>query len=398
MQEKLPGKSQSSKTESGCSQTGNSQNYFKFFSIVISLIFGLTIAEWALRYQRQSVEESIRKSESMAPGMILYDANLGWKLNPDWSGKHQHYDFDASYSINSDGFRGLNSKSGEYDYMVVGDSFSFGLGVDDNETFTALLNQESSIYSFNNYSVPGYSTDQQLLLIRDLMDNKKSSVLLIVYLGNDIFDNTRAFPLQAEHGKPYFVRDGDLLVLKNTPVPLMSKPAAVRQESLATVVLGDSSEVDNDVAGNIFSWFKGLELSSRVGVHAESAILNDSFMNQRFTDSLLLFNLLLSKINEIVDHNHGQLSVVLLPGRSYVEQPDSASAQYQEYFRQNITESVQQSEGIDLMDLATYLRALNNKGITGLYFPNEGHLTPAGHQRVAEYLMHQIKNQKNNHK
>ena len=366
---------------------GKSQNLFISFSVILSLSFSLILAEWVLRYQRQTIEHTINSSEQMDPGMILYDAELGWKLKPYWSGKHHHYDYDAVYNINREGFRGSVVRPEDVDYAVVGDSFSFGLGVNDDETFTALLNANSATNNtFRNYSVPGYSTDQQLLLLDRLKENLKADVLLVVYLGNDIFDNMRAYPLQAEHAKPYFRLKANQLTLENTPVPLTPKPAAARKDSISRIVLGKTFG-----EAGFSDWLARLEINRRLGLFQKEVVLSDEDMAQRFSDSLRLFYALLNEIKKITDNNSTQLNVVLLPGRSYVEQAGSVSAQYQEYFRQRIKSSLFASD-IHVLDLASHLRKLHDDGVEDLYFPNEGHLTPKGHQQLADYLAAQLTN------
>jgi hypothetical protein len=61
---------------------GKSLNLFIFLSVTLSLIFSIAIAEWVLRYQRQSIDQEIKYSEQMDPGIIQYDAQLSWN----WSG------------------------------------------------------------------------------------------------------------------------------------------------------------------------------------------------------------------------------------------------------------------------------------------------------------------------
>lgn len=322
--------------------------------------------------------------------MIQYDARLGWKLKPHWSGKHHHYDYDVTYNINRDGFRGIDEYVKEDGFVIVGDSFSFGLGANDDETFTALLNNKHGNV-FYNYSVPGYSTDQQLLLINRFKNKISQHVLLVVYLGNDLFDNMRSYPLQAEHGKPYFKLSDDRLSMENTPVPLAPKPAAAAKESISSIVLGDDTRRDV-----LADWLSRFELSRRLGLFHEDIVLSDEVLQSRFDESLHLFNKLIVEIDTIVNNNNGQLLVVLLPGRSYVERPASLSAQYQEYFRKNIMSSLEKPSSIEVLDLAAHLRSLHIKGVNNLYYPNEGHLTYLGHQHVADYLTDQIFKTSNN--
>jgi len=358
--------------------------------LVLSITFSLMLAEWGLSYQKKMVVSS----DQMEPGMIQYDKILGWRLKPYWSGKHHNYDYDVSYTINKQGFRGREVARNGPSYAVIGDSFTFGIGVEDEETFVSLLDKNSHDKdgagfgaSFVNYSVPGYSTDQQLLSIKKLLarGDIKNNVLLVLYLGNDIFDNMRAYPLQADHGKPYFELINNKLVLRNTPVPLTAKSAAARQETISDIVLGKDSR-----NGTKANWFSQLELSRRLGLFQSRYVLTDEEMQRRFAKPLKLTSLLIDEMKKELAKNNVSLSVALLPGRTYVEHAQSLSAQYQEYFRQTLITSLGNSPSIRVIDLATQLRNLHNGGVTDLYFPNEGHLTKLGHQRLADYLTVQL--------
>ncbi len=362
------------------------KNLFIAISLIISLGVSLVVAEWVLSYQRQVFTKMISGSEKMEPGMILYDAKLGWKLSPYWSGKHQHYDYDVQYNINRKGFRAPAVTLENTNYAIVGDSFSFGLGVNDEETFTAILNASATQKNnFYNFSVPGYSTDQQLLLIDNVKHQISKNVLLVVFLGNDVFDNMRSYPLQAGHGKPFFKLLNGNLQLQNTPVPLTPKPAAVQKETISQVVLGDT------VGVNTFSgWFSRLEINQRLGLFQVKPFLTEQEMEKRFSESLDLLYALIFEIEKLLKENNAKLTVVLLPGRSFVEQPESLSAQYQEYFRHNIKLAIETPGTIEVLDFAKQLQALNASGVTQLYHPNEGHLTLLGHQYMAAYLATQL--------
>ena len=212
---------------------------FAAITVLLGLAVSLVAVEFVLRYQ----DRLIARSEHMAPGLIRYNADLGWQLTPGWSGVHHHYDYDVEYDIDDSGFR-VDPHAGMTGprVAVLGDSFTFGLGVANDETFVSRLNARSDDRrQYLNLGVPGYSTDQELLLFRKTGKAlKPDSVLLVVYLANDLFDNNRPFPLQADHAKPYFRLDTNRrLVLVNTPVPLATKSAAARSTGLADVVLGD---------------------------------------------------------------------------------------------------------------------------------------------------------------
>jgi len=194
--------------------------------VLTGILAACGLAEVYLRHRADRISNSNR----LEPGLVRYDPDLGWRLNAGWRGSHAHADFSVTYSINTHGFRGdshATKKGCKQIYGVVGDSFSFGIGVNDGQTFTDQLNRMSPGNCFLNFSVPGYSTDQEYLLIREaVVPFAPSAVLLIVYLGNDIYDNARAYPLQSAHAKPFFeIGPEKRLRKRNTPVPRQSKPA-----------------------------------------------------------------------------------------------------------------------------------------------------------------------------
>ncbi len=206
------------------------QKLLATITVAISIICGILLVEYLLDWYRQSVENS----SQLDNGIMQYHRTLGWTLTPGWQGKHHHHDFDVSYQHNRKGFRkqpddeqlGIGRK-----IALLGDSFTYGFGVNNNETFAAQLAKKDPQNVYLNYGVPGYSTDQQFLLMgqQSLKQGKTQTInqyVLVFYLGNDILDNMLAHALQAEPAKPYFLATEGNLTLKNIPVPRTQKPAA----------------------------------------------------------------------------------------------------------------------------------------------------------------------------
>src|SRR5438105_4419722 len=109
-------------------------------SLLFFLLIATAGAEWVLHQNR----ERIRRSDRLDPNLVRHDPELGWALKANWQGEHKHRDFQASYSVDHRGFRAdtlLNPKPGCKTYAVFGDSFTFGIGVNDDQTFVHLLNK-----------------------------------------------------------------------------------------------------------------------------------------------------------------------------------------------------------------------------------------------------------------
>ncbi len=363
----------------------STRKWFLFVTIMTmgSLFIVLVVSETLIRFKRHHVEGSDR----LDYGMIVYDKYLGWKLSPNWNGRHTNYDFAVRYSTNSHGFRNdFNTKEGQAGlrYAFVGDSFTFSFGVNDNETFIHLLNareQQGNVYL--NFGVPGYSTDQEYLLIKKrVLHFSPDIILLVVYLGNDLFDNELPFPLQAGHGKPYYELVSNGLVLRNTPVPLEPKPVEQYKTDLRRVVLGDDSKADDFISRVV----NRIELLRLLKLNLHKGPDSSNRFDGRFAHAINLFAALVDHIRDACIEKEVRLSLILMPGRSYVEQPYSPSAQFQDYLRRKIVER-REEMNVDVIDLAKHLRERYQENPGKWYYPNEGHLTAEGHRIVYDILL-----------
>lgn len=374
------------------SQTPPISTSRRIFFTLLLVLSGLAVAlaggELFLRYQKQSTHGS----DSMDPGLVIYDRYLGWKLAPGWQGGHRHKDFNVRYSTNAYGFRGKFDApgGGKVRYAVVGDSFTFGLGVNDADTYVSHLNTTApggELYM--NFGIPGYSTDQEYLLLRRrVFDFSPHVVVLVTYLGNDLFDNQLPFPLQADHAKPYFELSSGKLVPKNSPVPRTAKPRQQAAVDLRRVVLGETRASENPLMRRL----ENTELFQLVQrSFARGKDRRDLFpvFEKRFSGTLRLYDALLAKIQATCHRHDARLMLVLMGGRSFVERPGSNSAQFQDFFRRRITTAARKM-GIPVIDLAAHLKRYSRENKARLFYPNEGHLNPEGNRVAAQYLAQKI--------
>jgi lysophospholipase L1-like esterase len=361
------------------------RKWILFVTIItlVSLFVVLAVSEILIRFKKQHV----KSSDHLDYGMMVYDKFLGWKLAPNWDGRHKHYDYDVRYSTNSHGFRNdFVAKQGQSGlrYAFVGDSFTFSFGVNDNETFIQLLNsQENRDNVYLNFGVPGYSTDQEYLLIRKrVLHFSPDVILLVVYLGNDLFDNELPYPLQANRAKPYYELMSNELKLRNTPVPRMPKPEEQFKHDLTRVVLGEDLKA-NGFIDRAVDRIELLRLFKRTLFKPPDH--SDQF-EDRFGYAIDLFTAIVDRIRDACTQKNVKMSLLLMPGRSYVEQPDSVSAQYQDYLRKKIVEN-SKNKKVEVIDLATRLRERYQRDPGKWYYPNEGHLTAEGHRIVYDILV-----------
>ena len=265
----------------------------------------------------------------------------------------------------------------------MGDSFTFGLGVNDQDTFVHLLNaRHSGSDRYLDFSIPGFSTDQKYLLLRETaFPFLPDAIGLVVYLGNDLFDNELSFPLQAENVKPYYEQTTEGLALRHSPVPMTRKPAALNRITLTTTVLGDSGTTGNATIRflNRSALFRLLRLNP----HEEEDLI--VLFEKRFEPKLHFFFGIIDKIRGICAQKNVELSLILMPGKSFIQRPSSISARFQDYLRKEIVNEGRKIK-MHVIDLADRLRSQHNAQPGEWFYPNEGHLTVNGHRIVANIL------------
>lgn len=359
---------------------------FRVATLVMLAGLGLAAAEVGLRWQQARIDSS----DELAPGLIRPDPKLGWSLTPYWKGRHQHHDFSASYQVSALGLRAdtawPNSEDRRPVTVVVGDSFTFGFGVDDTSTFVHRLDRAApGGHAFGNAAIPGYSTDQQALQIaQQILPLRPRRVLLAVYLGNDLLGNLRPVPLQVRLPKPFFEAQGAELLLRNVPVPTRAADPASTGGLLDAVLGPDPAR---------WPWRIRLEQQSELFRLLSLTVLPSAGsvagLAERLHPALQLFGLLVGKIRRDCAAAGCDFAIVLLAGRSHALQPGSLSAQYQEVLRLGARQEAR-TRGIPVLDAAAAVREAAPTATTPWFFPHDGHLTAAGHQAVADILIRQL--------
>ena len=116
----------------------------------------------------------------------------------------------------------------------------------------------------------------------------------------------------------------------------------------------------------------------------------EAVIQERFDPAIRLFLALVDALHDASRETGADLSIALLPGSSYINRPESLSAQYQEYLRKRLVAELEEASDIPVIDLATTMQAAPKDHKKQWYFPNEGHLTPQGHRYIAQLLAGRI--------
>lgn len=192
----------------------------KILFALIPLLLLLLCAEVGVRLYRGRLlsSENARKERyallsSAYP--VAYDERLGWIPKQGAEGTKNIWG--TRVTIGKNGCRSNGSTASASPILSVGDSFTFGDEVNDNETWPAHLQQILS-RRVVNAGVFGYGLDQSVLRAETILREKNNIDVLIVGM---IADDINRCELACRNAwKPYFKIDKQgKLVLANVPVP-----------------------------------------------------------------------------------------------------------------------------------------------------------------------------------
>jgi hypothetical protein len=148
-----------------------------------------------------------------------YDSLIGWAHIPGQIGRFNHRDFSVSIRINNEGLRDqehLFIRDERKRILILGDSFGWGFGVEENERFSEIIEKIHPEWEIINASVSGYGTDQEYLYLINRGFNFHPDVVLLLFNDSDFINNTQSE--QYWHFKPYFDLENSNLILRNCPV------------------------------------------------------------------------------------------------------------------------------------------------------------------------------------
>ena len=194
--------------------------------VLFGLIVGLLLAEGGSR-----IVDRLQCRDN--PGMF-WEPNrwVGWTHTPDARGWAQRclrgkIEWRAYTRINGHGLRDRDvpyERQGKFRILVLGDSFTEGVQVEQDETFPKLLERRlGDGVEVLNAGVSGYGTDSELLFWESEGWKYRPDLVLLVFdTSNDILENHYAL-MRGTHfpypEKPHFTLKDGRLVPENLPLP-----------------------------------------------------------------------------------------------------------------------------------------------------------------------------------
>jgi hypothetical protein len=185
--------------------------------VMFSLALSVATLEIGLR-----ITGSKPQTATVLGTFYQHDPVLGWRGKPDVACRFATTNFDVVIEHGSDGFRRANKESqfnsGKQEpatVWVIGDSFTWGWGVAQGETYVDRLNQQSRGVCYRNFGQSGYSAVQEYLLLKELLEEgARPDAVAVMFCINDMLEN-----VQPARDRPYAQLEGGQVNIANIPVP-----------------------------------------------------------------------------------------------------------------------------------------------------------------------------------
>ena len=161
--------------------------------IVASCAVTLGLFEAALHWA-PAWSRATTRDERFAFNPYRPDGRLGFALRPGVRVRHVDRDFSVTVAVNGLGSRGpergTSKPAGTPRILLLGDSFAFGWGVEQQETFGArlerLLTERVGPVEVLSAAVPGWSTDQHYIYLRTRGLALDPDLILLAVSENDL--------------------------------------------------------------------------------------------------------------------------------------------------------------------------------------------------------------------
>jgi len=238
--------------------------FVNIFLSMLSLLFTVLILEIGARvynseYNFHNFVET-RRDLLRSAYPAEFDKQLGWVPK---KGSHPRNAWNTKVTILNDGIRSnggvYGTRNGET-ILAVGDSFTFGDQVSDDETWSARLEEISNTRVING-GVFGYGVDQSFMRMKALASKYQPDTVIFSFIPGDIYRCELSERTSVK--KPYFElsENGDLVLMKEH----ISPPVAPGSLDIFRKVMGYSF-LAHKLVSKAFSeyWLQGTFKATRV--------------------------------------------------------------------------------------------------------------------------------------
>ena len=319
-----------------------------------------------------------------------YDSLLGWKNIPNIYLKNM-FGPGISLSTNDQGFRNEHNiettvPEGKIRIICSGDSFTFGYGVSNSDTWEKCLERLDPRIETVNMGQGGYGIDQSYLWFKEDGNGLDRDVHIVALITDDI--NRARYPTFFRYGKPVLRVENDVLVVKNVPVPKRWYFVPWVTRNLHIMWELRSFQLAKD----LFRIFLPDKYATKVGgkkVYKGIASQVGAVKTDPIEEVLIK---IFSSLKDMNMEKGSELIVVYLPTK------EDHSGKNSDAWRKILSE-ILSAKGVSMIDLVEPFRNISENNIDSLFIEGDelsfrfaaGHYTPEGNEYFASLLFKALK-------
>ena len=308
----------------------------------------------------------------------------------------ERFDWNREYQVwrrhNSLGFRGpeiaIEKPPGRTRVLVLGDSMTYGVGVEYEETFGAVLETLAPRLQVINTGVPGYCGEQQLLLLEEFIGRLSPDVVLVAYFWNDLWA-----PVQGNL-RHFEVRDGALHRIPHEPITAQHPAFAGLREKHEQRLRGYGFlSYQSHLYRFLSDRFKLLGYAIRDLRGEATEVESGGELDESEEAAAWELSSALLRAQRDLAHAHGARFVVLVVPDQVQVEPDVKVYEVPRVLW-GIQEHVvgfARREGIPVIDPLETMRAIREREGLPQYHRIDRHWNRVGHRHMAEVLLAELR-------
>lgn len=342
--------------------------------VIVSTVAGLLLSELFLRFTWTPWEQ--RNVISIQDHPVFDFAPI-----PGISGAQTTPEYTYHFSHSQQGLRhspifDTHKKMDEKRILLLGDSFTYGVGANDDETFAGRLQANLPQYQFANAGCNGYGTRNVLSVLDFLGPELKPDIIIYFFFWNDLSDNMKRtipeFKLE-ESGK---VTRVDALQYEYNPLHIFEPVSAQKKKGSAFYLV----ELISEGFKSIRYKYWGM----RLPYIYEPAEMKSAW--EVTEEYLRMLKIRSGELNAI-------LLTVALPDHNQVN-PKAIIKNIKPYLFeiQEPLKAICLKHQIDFYDLLPEMKSSWEKEQTDYFYYADRHLTPEGNRVAASQIQLMIEN------
>lgn len=363
-------------------------------TVVFGLLAGAFVAEVGLRLAGPRWLKDYMKGTNLH-GALRYGTDAGWpvetlnhefvRFKPGQTFKVDYYEYHTAVHTDAWGGRsvGGDPKSKKILVPFIGDSFTFGLGVEDQQTYVSLLGNHPKWHPLN-LGVPGSALPNQLdmIEIRHSELNSPRVYVFTFFTGNDVTDIMKYYGYKTETAFEDARRPRRIDLISGNR--FLARSYVLQFIELATASGEETSDADKKVRR---SWNFRTPSGKRIG-SSIYLMMSGSKGYRKIANGYL--KVALDRLTDLSKNMRFTPFFVIIPEKHQVETEifDSQAKHYglsaEELDRELPDKMIGKLLSERKIEYIDTLPCLINRG--GLYYRYDDHLTPAGHAAVGSCI------------